>query len=44
MPFRVHQFESILTIVNTFERLKPEMHESSDLDLMKFEQTLLRST
>ena len=25
--FRVHQFESILTIVNTFKRLKPAVHQ-----------------
>ena len=42
MPFRMHQFESILTIVTTFQKLQPEMHESYDLDFIKFEQTLFK--
>ena len=43
MPFRVHQFKSIRTIVDTFKWFKPEIHESSDEDFVKFEQSL-RST
>ena len=31
MPFRVHQFKSIQTIVDTFKWFKPEIQESSDL-------------
>ena len=40
MPFMVHQFKSIQTIVDTFKWFKPEIHESSDKDFVKFEQSL----